>query len=400
MNDVRHASSEVVVQARGEVSETEREYARDKIDRLRALAVGPVLFARIDLTAHADPARDRPAFAKAELDVNGQLVRAHVAAATIFEAVDLLEARLRVRLERFAHRPESKHLRLRGVGDHEWRHGDESAPRPSYFPRPVEERDVLRHKTFSVGEITLDQAALDLEALDHDFFLFKNAETGEDATGPEALTQHGPDGTLARVAELMERANVGALVVLEASGLAGIVTDRDVVVRGVAHNVPADARIDSVMTTDVITLHADADLRAVLPLFRTHASRGHRIGQRHPYRWTRRPSNSSISIAAASTSLCESSESARAVASSSPTRGRSGSRGLRRARPHPANSRSPKRSSALASVSTSSSSISTSMLQTLPSLCGFMELLRSSPGPLQHRETPGAPGRVGCHSRS
>ena len=82
-----------------------------------------------------------------------------------------------------------------------------------------------------------------------------------------------PDATLAQAAELMERANVGALVVLDGERLAGIVTDRDIVVRGVAHRLPADARIDSVVTTDVVTLRADADLRAVLPIFRTHACR-------------------------------------------------------------------------------------------------------------------------------
>ncbi len=81
------------------------------------------------------------------------------------------------------------------------------------------------------------------------------------------------DATLGHAAEFMERANVGALVVLDGERLAGIVTDRDIVVRGVAHNLPADARIDAVMTTEVVTLDADADLRAALPILRTHACR-------------------------------------------------------------------------------------------------------------------------------
>ncbi|MEX1008653.1 MAG: HPF/RaiA family ribosome-associated protein [Acidimicrobiia bacterium] len=171
---------EVMVQARGAVSATERAYAQDKVGTLRNLAPGPVLFARVDLTAHADSARERPCFAKAELDVNGQLVRAHAAAATMFEAIDLLERRLRERLERFAHHAEATHLRLRGAGEHEWRHGDEPVPRPSYFPRPPEERELVRHKTFAVGEMTPGEAVLDLELLDHDFYLFRNRETGED----------------------------------------------------------------------------------------------------------------------------------------------------------------------------------------------------------------------------
>ena len=171
---------EVVVQARGDVDDTDRRYAQDKVGQLVDLAPGPVLFARVDLTAHADPARERLAFAKAALDVNGRPVRAHVAAPTMHEAVDLLEARLADGLERLAHHDKAKHLRLREPESHEWRHGDPSASRPSYFPRPLDEREIVRHKTFAAGEIIPDEAAFDLELLDHDFYLFRNRETGED----------------------------------------------------------------------------------------------------------------------------------------------------------------------------------------------------------------------------
>ena len=188
MNEVTGATVGVVVEARGEVSARERVYAQEKINRIVGLAPGPVLFARVDLTAHADPARERPAFATAELDVNGRLVRAHVAAATMLEAIDLLEARLRDRLERYAHRAEAQHLRHRGGGEHEWRHGDEPTSRPSYFPRPVEDRELVRHKTFAVGQMTPEEAVLDLELLDHDFHLFRNRETGEDNVVTRSLS--------------------------------------------------------------------------------------------------------------------------------------------------------------------------------------------------------------------
>lgn len=173
-------ATEIVVQAHGDVSDAERAYAQTKMGHLWALGSGPVLFARVHLTAHADPARERPAFAKAEFDVNGQLVRAHVTAPTMFEAIDLLQSRLRERLERAAHHDEAKHLRYRGGDEHEWRHAEYSPARAPHFPRPVDEREIVRHKTFAVGEMTPDEAAADLELLDHDFYLFTNLETGED----------------------------------------------------------------------------------------------------------------------------------------------------------------------------------------------------------------------------
>ena len=39
-------TTEVVVQTHGDVNRWEREYARDKIDRLRSMVGAPVLFAR------------------------------------------------------------------------------------------------------------------------------------------------------------------------------------------------------------------------------------------------------------------------------------------------------------------------------------------------------------------
>jgi hypothetical protein len=171
---------QVAVVARGDVPRDERAYAQHKIERLTGLVRGPLLFARVELTEHDDPARERPAFAKAELDVNGRMVRAHAAGATMHETIDELDARLRDRLERAAHHEADEHLRLRGHDVQPWRHGEHVPPRPSFFPRPVDERQVIRHKSFSWGELTPDEAASDLEDLDHDFYLFTNVETGDD----------------------------------------------------------------------------------------------------------------------------------------------------------------------------------------------------------------------------
>ncbi len=79
-------------------------YARQKLGQLARLAPGPVLFARVKFDQAPDPAVQRPALVQATLDVNGRLVRARVAARRFDEAIDLLEARLRDRLERLAGR--------------------------------------------------------------------------------------------------------------------------------------------------------------------------------------------------------------------------------------------------------------------------------------------------------
>jgi len=170
-------ATDMVVQTHGDVNRWEREYARDKIDRLRSMAGAPVLFARVDLRRFTDPARERPADAKASLDVNGSLVRAHVAAASITEAVDLLDARLRERL-----------VRLTGRHDARVHTSPRADVRPTFGEIAAEDREVVAHKSFAVGEQSVDEAIGDLELLDHDFFLFRNAATGEDNVVARAET--------------------------------------------------------------------------------------------------------------------------------------------------------------------------------------------------------------------
>ena len=170
---------DVVVHTSGPVTSQEVEYARRKIAAIFPLAPRSVHFAKADLVVHGDPAREDRAFAKAELDLDGRFVRAHATGTAVTEAVDALEARLRERLERDVHRQEARRLRHRGDG-REWHHGNEPTLPTKYFPRPRDERELVRRKTFAVDAVTPGDALFELEALDHDFYLFTNAITGED----------------------------------------------------------------------------------------------------------------------------------------------------------------------------------------------------------------------------
>lgn len=79
--------------------------------------------------------------------------------------------------------------------------------------------------------------------------------------------------TVQDAAATMERGGVGALAVTDHGRLTGIVTDRDLVCRGMARGVAPDARVDSLMSTPAVTLDAEADLRDAIPLFEQHAMR-------------------------------------------------------------------------------------------------------------------------------
>jgi ribosome-associated translation inhibitor RaiA len=182
----------IEVVTHGDVGRKAKTYATTKIGRVARFARAPILFARVKLLVEPDPARDRPAIVQAFLDVDGTPVRAQVVAHDLREAIDLLEERLRDRLEHLTEQRQA--LRKRGAQAreaHEWRHGDPATRRPSYFDRPAEEREVVRRKTFALHDLSAAEAAEEMGRLDYDFHLFVCADTGT-----ACLVVRRPDGQI------------------------------------------------------------------------------------------------------------------------------------------------------------------------------------------------------------
>jgi CBS domain-containing protein len=83
----------------------------------------------------------------------------------------------------------------------------------------------------------------------------------------------GCDATVADTAALMTSAGVGCVIVVDEGAPVGIVTDRDIVTRGVARQYPSDGRIDGLMSMGLIALDVGYDLDDLLHVFRDHAIR-------------------------------------------------------------------------------------------------------------------------------
>jgi ribosomal subunit interface protein len=183
------AALDVHVSTRGAISDAQRDLARDKIARLVRLCREPVRRAQVRLVIESGAARDRPAVVEAVLDIDGKVARAHVAAATIAEAVDLVVDRLRRRIERLEDRRHRLPERRAATHEARSRHAEVPAQRPEYFPRSIEEREVVRRKSFALEPLSLDEALFDLDALAHDFYLFR-----EQTTMRDCVLSYGADG--------------------------------------------------------------------------------------------------------------------------------------------------------------------------------------------------------------
>lgn len=171
---------QVQTETRGAVQPSSMAVAVEKVRTALRHASEPVLFVRVKLTMAADPAVERPAIAQVNLDLNGRLIRAQADAESMRGAIDRLSDRLKIRLDRAARNWEAVGGGKPVPLPDEWRHQSTPARRLPYFPRPPEERAVIRHKSYAPTRQTPDEAATELELLDYDFYLFTECATGQD----------------------------------------------------------------------------------------------------------------------------------------------------------------------------------------------------------------------------
>ena len=79
--------------------------------------------------------------------------------------------------------------------------------------------------------------------------------------------------TLEEAGRLLGSHRVGSLLVVDGGRLRGIVTDRDIAVRGVGAGKPPNADVGSVMTADPATIQGSADVFAAFDVFKSATAR-------------------------------------------------------------------------------------------------------------------------------
>ena len=91
----------------------------------------------------------------------------------------------------------------------------------------------------------------------------------------EELATASLDNTLEEIANMMRDENVGAIPVLdEDDNLAGIITDRDIVVRAIAEGQdPASCTAEEILSEELHTIEPDAELEAAADLMARHKIR-------------------------------------------------------------------------------------------------------------------------------
>ncbi len=167
---------DTVVTTQGSVPSALVDYARTKVTAALEHADRPVLAARARLTVLPDPAVQRRAVVEVTVDLDGRTLRVQAAKRSLREAVDEVQDRLRERVERLRADWEAR----RGGGARTAGRSRRGAAETS-SDLPLAAGTLSRRKSFPVDPTTVEEAAFDMEMLDHDFHLFVEESTGIDS---------------------------------------------------------------------------------------------------------------------------------------------------------------------------------------------------------------------------
>ena len=93
----------------------------------------------------------------------------------------------------------------------------------------------------------------------------------------DIMTNHvccvSPDMTIENASKLMCGADIGVVPVCDSSGIVGILTDRDIITRGISRGFPPSEAVSKVMTTGVASISPDADIKEAVRLMSKHQVR-------------------------------------------------------------------------------------------------------------------------------
>jgi putative sigma-54 modulation protein len=157
-----------------EITDAIRNYVEKKLSRLDRYQNGE-LMAKVVLSLAGSPHVEKRAKAEVQLDLPGGLLRVEEEDQDLYAAIDRMVDRLEVQLKRYKER--------RFVGR---RHSYQGPPPPEVrdmeaLRKPEEEEGprIVRVKRFEMKPMDPEEAVFQMEALGHDFFVFRNAKTDE-----------------------------------------------------------------------------------------------------------------------------------------------------------------------------------------------------------------------------
>jgi putative sigma-54 modulation protein len=166
----------LVIQGKNiEVTEAIREYVEQKIDK--AVSHFQALTTEVDvhLSVAKNPRIASSQSAEVTVYANGSVIRAEEKSENLYASIDLVADKITRKLRKFKERK----------NDHVAAKTSVAVVEQPPLPLPNDNRvvelpsQVLRNKYFAMPAMSVAEALERLELIDHDFYVFRNGDTGE-----------------------------------------------------------------------------------------------------------------------------------------------------------------------------------------------------------------------------
>jgi ribosome hibernation promoting factor len=150
-----------------EVTDAIRSYAQEKLGKLDRQLHDPTRV-ELELMVERNPSIAENQIAEATIWTKGPILRARESSHDMKASIDQLVEKLERQVTRYREKRQRKGSRRDGVVANE----------PPGIP--VEgEAVIVKSKQFAVKPMTAEEAVLQLELVGHDFFVFRNADSGD-----------------------------------------------------------------------------------------------------------------------------------------------------------------------------------------------------------------------------
>jgi putative sigma-54 modulation protein len=150
-----------------QVSESIRSYAEEKLGKLERQLADPTRV-ELELSLERNPSIAANHVAEATIWTKGPTLRAREASPDMRASIDQLVDKLERQVTRYREKRRRRSARDNGGAMAEARMLPEEGEAP-----------IVKTKQFPVKPMSAEEAVLQLELVGHDFFVFRNAESGE-----------------------------------------------------------------------------------------------------------------------------------------------------------------------------------------------------------------------------
>ena len=175
----KEVSVEILIKGRNiPVTEALERYASEKVERVSRFFDDERSDSRaeVELSHERNPSIPEPEVAEATLFINGSVLKAREASGDMYASIDRMSDKLERQVKRFRGRQIDRWQgQLKNKSE-----GPQGEPEPFVVEEAEEvEPRIVRTKQFQMKPMDAEEAVLQMELLDHDFYVFTSADTGD-----------------------------------------------------------------------------------------------------------------------------------------------------------------------------------------------------------------------------